>query len=154
MHDKNSLLIPELAGWDDGAGITLRSWISGVGRFDHALGYASIFWPDFVQHEGCILRETPDDANFQEWMRTMAGDITRVEAMMNHLHVLDLFNDSEYQPGRPLLLRLGQILKSMWSCKLAHDFPSVNFAIELDLEGEEMADFTLTFYQSPRNIKS
>lgn len=38
-------LIPELAGWNDGKGISVESWISGIGRYDHAIGYCTIFWP-------------------------------------------------------------------------------------------------------------
>ena len=52
----------------------------------------------------------------------MAGDRANVEAAMNHVHLIDLFSSSEYQPNRALLLRLGQIMKEMWSCKLAQDF--------------------------------
>ena len=147
MDDKNSILIPELAGWNDGAGITIPAWISGIGRFDHALGYVSIFWPDFVQYQCCILRQLPDSDNFQEWMKVMSGDIAKIEAMMNHVHILDLFVGSEYQPNKPLLLKLGQVLKDMWSCKLAHEFPSMGFTVELDVEAEDLADLTLTFYQ-------
>jgi hypothetical protein len=48
MNDDDSKLIPELADWNAGTGITLAAWISGVGRFDHALGYSTIFFARFL----------------------------------------------------------------------------------------------------------
>lgn len=148
MNDKDMILIPELASWNNGAGISLKEWISAVGRFDHALGYATIFWPKFFRCDSCILRVIPDDAVFQQWMKSMAGDCARVEAMLNHLHLIDLFTGLDYPPSGPLLLRLGQILKEMWSCKLAQDFPDKFFEIHLTSGGEEMTNLELTFFQS------
>jgi hypothetical protein len=147
MNDDDSRLVPELADWNAGAGITLEQWISGVGRFDHALGYAAIFWPNFVQYEGCVFRSSPDRAVYQEWLENMAGDCARVEAMMNHVHLADLFIGSDYQPSKALLVRLGQIIEEMWSCKLAQDFPSKRFEIRFISDTENLTDLALTFYQ-------
>lgn len=148
MKDDNSNLLPELADWNAGAGITLESWISGVGRFDHALGYAAIFWPSFVQYERCIFRARPDHAVFQEWMKSAGGDCAKVEAMMNHVHLADMFIGSDYQPSKALLVRLGQIMEEMWSCKLAQDFPDKRFETRFESDAENLTDLELTFYQS------
>ena len=37
----------ELAAWNNGNGIDLGSWTGCEGRFALAIGYASIFWPEF-----------------------------------------------------------------------------------------------------------
>ena len=150
MNDEGSNLMPELANWNNGAGITLEAWISGVGRFDHALGYAAIFWPSFVQYESCIFRTIPDHAAYQQWMKSMEGNCARVEAVMNHLHLADLFTSSDYRPEKALLSRLGQVLKEMFSCKLARDFPDKCFEIQLTSDSEDLADLELTFFQCPR----
>jgi hypothetical protein len=42
----------ELAAWNNGAGIDLESWTGCEGRFALAVGYAAIFWPEFVEFEG------------------------------------------------------------------------------------------------------
>ena len=42
----------ELAPWNNGAGIDLKSWIGCQGRFALAVGYSSIFWPEFVEFDG------------------------------------------------------------------------------------------------------
>lgn len=62
MQGDANQLIPELSQWNNGAGIDVATWIGCVGRYDHAIGYASIFWPEFVMHDGCILLGTPDPA--------------------------------------------------------------------------------------------
>ena len=149
MNNDDSKLIPELADWNAGTGISLKAWISGVGSFDHALGYAAIFWPSFVQYECCIFRSSPDLAVFQEWMKSAAGDCAKVEAMMNHVHLADLFSGSDYRPSRALLVRLGQIMEEMWSCKLARDFPDHRFETRFTSDAENLTDLELTFYQLP-----
>ena len=50
-------MMAELASWNSGAGIDLESWVGCEGRFGLAVGYTSVFWPTFVEHEGFILRE-------------------------------------------------------------------------------------------------
>ena len=47
----------ELAAWNNGQGIDLESWIACVGSFSLAVGYLSIFCPEFVEFEGYILRK-------------------------------------------------------------------------------------------------
>ena len=111
-------LIPELSSWNDGAGISISSWIGCVGRFDHAVGYASIFWPDFVFYDGCILLRTPSAENFQNWMQTLNGDRAELEGMLNHRHITDLFFQSEFKPTKEIVLHLGRLLKEMWTAKL------------------------------------
>ena len=149
MNNEESKLIPELADWNGGTGITLEAWISGVGRFDHALGYSSIFWPSFIEYESCVFRTVPDREAYQQWMKSTGGDRTKVEAAMNHMHLIDLFTGSEYQPNRALLLRLGQIMKEAWSCKLARDFPTKRFETPFFSDAENLTDLELTFYQHP-----
>ena len=38
----------ELAGWNNDAGISLETWIGCSGNFSLAVGYSSVFWPEFV----------------------------------------------------------------------------------------------------------
>lgn len=149
MNDDDSKLIPELADWNAGTGITLAAWISGVGRFDHALGYSTIFWPSFIEYESCVFRTVPDREAYQQWMKSTGGDRTKVEAAMNHIHLIDLFTSSDHQPSRALLLRLGQIMKEAWSCKLALNFPARRFEIPFFSDSENLTDFELTFHQLP-----
>jgi hypothetical protein len=46
----------ELQAWNCGKGIDLESWIGCSGSFALAVGYASIFCPEFIEFEDYILR--------------------------------------------------------------------------------------------------
>jgi len=88
-------LIPELASWNDGAGIDVDSWISSVGSFDHAIGYGTLFWPEFFVHDNCVFRQTVDGETYKGWMSACGGNKSEVEAVVNHEHIIDLFEHSK-----------------------------------------------------------
>ena len=46
-------LIPELAAWNDGRGIDIKSWLGCIGRFDRCVAYTTLFWPAFTVE--CVL---------------------------------------------------------------------------------------------------
>lgn len=131
-------LLPELQAWNDGKGISIDSWLSCIGRFDHAIAYASLFWPDFVLHGEYLLIGKPDPEYFAQWIVTCDGNKTAVESLLNHRHLTDLFANSPEQPSIAVLDHLGQRLKEMWQCKLARDFP--NLPARVEYHGAECAD--------------
>ena len=45
----------ELSAWNNGAGIDLGAWIGCEGSFSLAVGYAAVFWPEFVEFEDYVL---------------------------------------------------------------------------------------------------
>ena len=45
----------ELQAWNNGAGIDLEAWISCMGNYNLAVGYASLFCPEFVEFENYIF---------------------------------------------------------------------------------------------------
>ena len=42
-------LIPELKDWNNGDGIDVQSWIECVGSFQKAIGYSTMFWPEWLR---------------------------------------------------------------------------------------------------------
>ena len=79
-------------------------------------------------------------------MDAVGDDKRQVEQVVNHQHILDLFPNSEFQPGEQAILFIASQLKEMWSCKLARDFPTRQFDVNLMDEGE-LADYQITFWQ-------
>ena len=140
-------LIPELKAWNDGKGITAKDWISAVGSIQHAIGYAIIFWPEFITHDGCIFRaDSFNTRNYQKFLIQTAFDKSKVEAVMNHLHILDLFATENVTENQVIFL--GQILRDMWKAKLAQDFPERVFNIIFSENGHvDLLDYELTFFQ-------
>ena len=80
-------LIPELKDWNNGKGIDIESWIGCIGNFQEAIGYSVIFWPTFVEIEGCIVRECVPRDNVLQWLKQCKGDCKSAEAMINHFHI-------------------------------------------------------------------
>jgi hypothetical protein len=45
-------MLAELGEWNGGKDIDLQSWVGCEGRFSLAVGYLTVFWPDFEEVEG------------------------------------------------------------------------------------------------------
>src|SRR5215467_11536714 len=80
----------ELAEWNDGKGIDLESWIGCEGNFRLAVGYVTVFWPEFVEFDGYILPAGFSEQSLRGFESQQNGDRRVVEAVMNHIHIADL----------------------------------------------------------------
>ena len=70
--------------------ISLEGWIYALGGFEHLIAYGELSWPDFVVHDGCILPEGFTEDGYRGFLEQTGGDKRAVEAMMNHVQVVDL----------------------------------------------------------------
>jgi hypothetical protein len=143
-------LIPELKAWNEGKGIDIDDWISCEGDHKHLIGCARILWPDFVEHDGCIFRgDGVDEKNYRAFLKQTCGDKTRVEAVMNHQHIVDLFSRSHHEtPTRDVVLYLGRLMKEIWQVKLNHDFPSRKITVSFhEDEQKDLLEYQITFWQ-------
>jgi hypothetical protein len=150
--DKNvdfTELIPELKAWNNGNGIDIDQWIGCEGDHKHLIGCSRILWPDFVEHDGCILRGNGvDEENYRAFMTQTSGDKTRVEAVMNHLHIVDLFSRSHHEsPTREVVLYLGELMKEIWQVKLDHDFPGRRITVNFFQDSKDLLEYQVTFFQ-------
>ena len=146
--DPNTL-ITELAEWNNGEGIDIDSWISCVGSFEHAIAYGRMFWPEFVEHDGCILRAGFNVESYDGFMQRCEGDRTAIEKVMNHWHICDLFGGADQEPTGDQVVYLGRALKDMWQCKLDREFPGADMIVLFGEEGcDDLLDYEITFYQS------
>ncbi len=81
MHEDAQRLIPGLSEWNNGAGIDLAGFLSAIARYDHAIAYATMFWPDFVLCDDCVFLHNPDPRIYQDWLKRCNGDKTQVGAV-------------------------------------------------------------------------
>lgn len=140
-------LIPELPTWNEGRGIDIESWIYCEGSHEHAIAYAQLFWPDFTVHHDCVFIEF-DEQNYQGFMEQTGGDKRAVEAVMNHWHILQMFNTESDGPSEDQIVYLGRLLKETWACKLRRDFPDRHFTVSFpEGETEDLYDYEVTFFQ-------
>ena len=149
-----SELIPELKNWNRGGKrIDLETWIGCEGDHKHLIGYARILWPDFVEHDGCIFLgaslDDADEANYQAWLAQTKGDKKRVEAVMNHQHIVDLFSRSHHEPPtREVIVYIGRVMKDILQAKLNRDFPDRKVTVVFAEDGvDDLVDYQITFFQ-------
>ncbi len=141
-------LIPEMLTCNDGKGLDVESWLTRVGCFEHAIAYARLFWPAFTVQEDCVLFASYSREIFGGFMQQTGGNKQAVEAVMNHRHIADLFQNVSPKPTVEMILHLGRVLKDMWSCKLRRDFPDRAVLVSFPEEGvDDLLDYEITFYQ-------
>jgi hypothetical protein len=99
--------------------------------------------------EGCVFWRPVDPGIFEKWLLQVNGEKHAVEAMLNHVHILDLFANSAGKATREQIVHVGKLLQEIWSCKLAHDFPQRTFEVVFT-EGDpaDLIAIEVTFYQS------
>ncbi len=145
-------LIPEIREWEEvnKAEFDPGSWISLAGNYEHAIGYAWLFWPTFEVFDGCVLRSGFDAVNYYGFLKQTNGNRAAVEAVMNHIHIATLFGDPDLRPTREQLVWLGFRLKDMWDCKLRRDFPDRSLVVAFNGQDavDDDLDFQLTAYQA------
>ena len=141
-------LIPELTAWNNGSGISIEAWTGCVGNIELAIGYSQLFWPDFIEHDGCVLFADFSPQSYQAFLEQCEGDRRRVETVMNHRHVFDYFCDLSQSATHDQLIYIGRMLKEMWRAKLNLDFPARAFVFSFP-EGpfEDVIDYEVTFWQ-------
>ncbi|WP_435016072.1 hypothetical protein TA3x_003632 [Tundrisphaera sp. TA3] len=147
-RDRLLELVPEAEAVTWEPDHTALDWIQWAGTAGQAIAYSQLFWPDFVEHDGCLfLADGFDPDNYQHCMESSNGDRTRVESVINHRHILDIFDQSP--PSRAQIMHLGKVLQSMWGTKLRAEFPGravvVWFPEDEDLSDD--LDYQITFFQ-------
>jgi len=144
-------LIPEIRKWEEHNKHPFDpgEWIGCVGNFEHAIGYAWLFWPAFVIHEDCILGEGFAQEVYQGFLAQTKGDKSAVEAVMNHIHIAPLFSGSSKRPTPLQAQWLGERLRDMWEAKLKRDFPDRKIKVEFYMpeNRDDLGEYQLTAFQ-------
>jgi hypothetical protein len=140
----------ELAAWNNGEGIDLRAWIACAGNFSLAVGYAYIFWPEFEEFNGYILRKGFSQAALAGFECQSAYTSKSVEWVMNHLHLADIQYFGCEDISKDKILVLGNILKEIYEAKLASQFPDKPCIVEFykPEDEEDLMQYQLSFWQT------
>lgn len=124
------MALPRAARWRESFGGSPGLWdyLSHQGGATLAVAFAALFSPSFIEFRGCILlAEHFSEDNFEHWWQRLDGRRGEVEAIVNHLHLWDLF-DPEEVPDLALV-ELAQVLAGCWRAALAAEFPNRAFAV-------------------------
>ncbi len=144
-------LLPNYRKWKRGqvpSPVGVWDYLGHRGDFELAFAFGKLFWPDFVEVEGCVLLEEQyDETSFRTWQREFEGDCARVEAMMNHVHVYDLFPEvpADHLDAQ-LFERLGRLLVQTWTHALKEAFPARAFNVTYSNEPQAYGP-TVGFHQ-------
>jgi hypothetical protein len=140
-------LVPETKAWQNGESVSLEGWIYALGSFEQLIAYGELFWPDFVEHDGCILRRGFTEEAYRGFLEQTGGNKQAVEAVMNHVHVVDLIHGPVDGPSEEQLVYVGRLLREMWEEKLTREFPDRKFIVHFEEEGDSVYDFVVNFHQ-------
>ena len=146
----------ELAAWNNGQEIDLESWIGCTGNFSLAVGYLSIFCPEFTEYEGYILRGEFSEDSLRGFEESCAGNRKAVEAVMNHLHIEDIqhYGCEDFSKDKAILL--GNKLKEIYEAKLQWQFPDKPCVVsfyEPD-DDDDLIEYQITFWQKAHEKES
>jgi hypothetical protein len=143
-------LIPELKDWKGPNGeVNVDTWIGCKGSYEHLVGYGQIFWPRFMEFDDCLFfKGRFTEENYRTFMSQTGNDKGAVEAVMNHVHITDIFYNTEPKPTRDMVIYIGRLLKDVWQTKLNHDFPSRRVVVSFPEEPrEDLLHYEITLFQ-------
>ena len=112
--------------------------------------YREIFWPVFTEHDDCVFLSF-DEAVYKEWLEKTGGDRRKIEATMNHRHIIDLLPASVKEPTKGLVVEFGDLLREVWEAKLQRDFPRRRFCVSFTSENDNGLDLlgnVITVFQT------
>ena len=138
----------ELSAWNNGKGIELESWVSCEGNFRLAVGYTSVFWPNFVEFEDYILMEGFSVDSVRGFEQQEGSTPKSVEWVMNHLHIADIHYECK-DISSDKLIQLGKTLKEIYEAKLKYLFPEKPCIVEFyqPSDTEDMIEYQISFWQ-------
>jgi hypothetical protein len=138
---------PELRRWNNGSGIDLEGWVGCSGNFSLAVGYTTVFWPEFERNGKYILRKGIADENILGF--ETGGSPASVEAVLNHLHLSSIHYGGCEDLTSDKLVWLGRVLREIYQSKLAWQFPDDPCEVDLYMpdDREDLWEYQITFWQ-------
>jgi hypothetical protein len=96
---------------------------------------ARLLHPELIEVRGCVLLPWAyEAANFESWWGRLDGDRARIEGVLNHLHLWDVF-DADL--GDAELHELAGIIAEAWRSAAQAKFPGRGFEVSVSRDGED-----------------
>lgn len=114
-----------------------------------AVGYASVFWPEFTLYEGYILRKEFSEASLRGFEQQTDASRKSVEWHMNHLHIADIQIYSCLDASKDKIFLLGKILTEIYLAKLRWQFPDHPWSVEFYTpdDRDDLMEYQISFWQ-------
>lgn len=147
MSAQNSNL-PRFEEWKRSFGGSVSMWdyVAQRGGTTLALAFASLFWPQLVEVEDCVLlAENFRPGTFQHWRERLGSQREAIERAINHVHLWDLFPPASEDVPAAELDHLADVLGATWRAALAQQFPDRTGEVVVLRNGEEYGP-TITLF--------
>jgi hypothetical protein len=145
--------LPEVSTWASSWNPPLSAgdFLSQRVSVAKALAVMRLFWPEFVEVRGCVLLSSQYTASgFQTWWETLDGDRERIERVMNHVHLWDVFgptlaDDASTSTEEAALEELGQLMRRTVTAALLDAFPRRKSEVVYSTDPDDYGP-TVTFW--------
>lgn len=126
---------------------TFKNYIETRGSVELAAAFAKLFWPDLIEHRGCIFRADGfTESSFDDWWKHANGNHTAVERVLNLLHVRELVPSDTSVLDRSVYRYIGETLAAMWGCRARLLYPSRALIARYEDLNEDGTDSEPTVY--------
>ncbi|UWX03893.1 hypothetical protein H1235_15700 [Pseudoxanthomonas sp. NC8] len=121
-----------------------------MGNYALAAGYVTLFWPEFVEYDGYILRKGFSEESLRGFESQPGNSRKSVEWVMNHLHVADVHCGDASGLAEDKIRILGRALREIYEAKLARQFPHSPCVVEFyePETGGGLIDYQVSFWQA------
>jgi hypothetical protein len=121
------------------------------GDADLALAFARLFWPTFVERQGCVVIEhRAEGAAIAEAFDRSGGDPRAVEERLNRVALREQMPIEDSEIEDETFLEVAQIMQRSWRAALAEQFPGREFVVELLDSEDDWNGATLYLVSGPR----
>lgn len=137
---------------EDTHNFTVLDFVGAFGSPLMALGYAKLFWPEFIEFKGMVFFAEDFDSDMQKRVTDMLEQdnlaANEIEQSFNLFEVPSIFfaqyaGDTDEEQDEDL----AEILARMWKCKLETDFPEKDFSVRVLSPEESGGEVAVSFSQ-------
>jgi hypothetical protein len=116
------------------------------------LAMARLLRPTFLEVRGCVLLPWAyEPNNFEQWWEELDGNRPKIEAVLSHQHLWDIFLIEDEDREEEWLNQLGEVISECWRETLRLRFPNREFDVVFSNTEDDYGP-TVMFYsvEKPR----
>ena len=139
--------LPQVQAWSAGdEDFSLSGFVMANVTVAEAAVLSALFWPDFVEFQGCVFLDFKfEEKGVNSWLDRLKSDLRAVEAVVNQVHLWDMFAPTSPEEYKVLSQLAGRV-SDIWRAAVRHAFPDREFLVSVADDPEEYGP-TLTLTQ-------
>ncbi|MEU4652770.1 hypothetical protein AB0G32_02270 [Streptomyces sp. NPDC023723] len=137
---------PGIRAWvqEWGGDVDYLDYVKSRGDMGMVVAFSRIFWPRFVEVEGCVLWDRVyEESNFAAWRESLSGDMPKIEATLNQLRVWQIVDPGDGEEEWRAQRYFAECVAKTWSAALSAEFPHRHFEVRvIDTEDGPIVTFS------------